>query len=817
MRFEHPENALAARLLARDKSIAGVRMKALSYAVMAGLSLGASGTAMAQQEGTRAQSLEEVIVTARRKEEAVQTIPLAMTAITPEQLNESGVKDVRDLTSSVPGVNITSSGAANNTLFSIRGRSKGTIGIAQSSVATYINEVPVSNWGAAIPTFDLASVQVLKGPQGTLFGRNSTTGAMLVQTAEPEDSLGGYVMATVGDYNWRQLEGAINLPVIEDKLAIRLAAQVADRDGFTENMSFDGHDMDDLNRDNYRLSVKFSPTDALSNVLVYEYNEMDEVPGAVLYKHNTNPALPINAVPYTNGTLGALVPPTPCGGQPRCDVNVIADRQEDAGERKAWTDQYTFLEGELHSVMNTTTYDTDAFTIKNVLGYRTVKFSNVSDIDATELAALNADTLVANKQLTEELQIAGSALDDSLDYVAGLFYLKSEPNGDNHLLLQQFAISGTPLDAPAALTTPAPFRGARGSSDYYEEESRAVYGQITYKLGELASALEPFSVDIGARYTEDEQSVCNVAGQQLADPTVSQSECNSLSSPRYTTQSGKFDQTTWTFGLNYQATDSVFLYAVTRKGYRGGGLNTPILGGTLAPYQTFEPETVQDIELGLKSDFSVGDVLGRFNIAVFQSNFEDVQTAISGASDGDTNPDNNPSNLTFYANAGEAVVEGVEAELTVSPTENLQFSVSGAYLDKKLENYNEGLSSTGLNEQQVKNYVFLASPRFSYNVGIDYTWPMNELGDLVFQYKYFRISEIIYGSILADAYEESDFRLAWKNIGQSGVDVAAFMTNAFDEVGVAAPAGSTNIGINSVIYNEPRLWGVQVQYKFGAN
>jgi len=804
MRLEHSENILVSRLLLRDRSIAGVRVKALSYAVMAGLSLGFGGTALAQENGQRAQSLEEVIVTARRKEETVQTTPLAITAITPDQLAASGVKEIRDLNASVPGVNMTASGAANNTVFSIRGRSKGAIGIVQPSVTTYVNEVPVANWGASLPTYDLASVQVLKGPQGTLFGRNSTTGAVLLSTKEPEMSLGGYVSATLGEYNWQTYEGAVNLPIIDDKLAIRVAGQIARRDGYTENMSFEGHDMDDLHKDNYRVSVLFTPIEDLSNVTIYDYSKIDEVPGAVLYGYDSNPALPVNAFAFLVGS----------------SADAYA-RQVAGGERKAWTDLKTFVKGELEALINTTTYDTGSITIKNIIGYRTVEFNNLSDVDSTDLAILNATTEVAYKQLTEEFQVSGSVLDDSIDYVAGLFYLKSEPNGVNRLTLQQFAMPGTPIDNPPV----PPTNGATGNGDFYTEESKAVYGQVTFKLGELANSLDKFSVDIGARYTEDSQSVCDASVQFFMNPGVTEGECNAQAvsidqatpASRFTKQEADFSKVTWTFGLNYQATDELFLYGVTRKGYRGGGINTPVFSGALVPYQQFEPEEVQDYELGSKLDFSFGDVLGRWNLALFSSEFDKLQTGISGQNlDGDGNPINDPSNLTFYANVGKATVEGVETDLTVEPVENLQVNFGGAYLDKKIDEFDIP-AGFPLSEEAITNFAFLASPRYSYNAGVAYTLPMSGLGEMVFSYRYYKISEVRYGSVLASPYEKSDVRVSWNNIADTGVDVSAFVNNAFDVVGVVAPAGSTEIGINSVIYNEPRMWGVTAQYKFGAN
>jgi iron complex outermembrane receptor protein len=498
---------------------------------------------------------------------------------------------------------------------------------------------------------------------------------------------------------------------------------------------------------------------------------------------------------------------------------VLAARQQAAGERKAWTDLQPYLLGTLRSLSNTTTVDAGPVTIKNIFGYRQVYFHNLSDIDGSELSMINADNLVDIKQTTDEFQVSGAAFNDSLTYIAGLFYSDAKPDGPNRLPIQLFAVTGTPLDS----TLPAPFNGAFGSGDYYHDKSKAVFGQVSYKLSALSGSLDGVSIDVGVRHTKDETSVCDVPFQAFANPAVTEDVCKTTAAG--TTSSAEFSKTTYTFGINYAITDELFVYGVTRTGYRAGGLNTPVFGGSLVAFQSYQPETVQDVELGLKTNWSVADVAGRFNLAIFQSKFKDVQAGIPTAGsdpDGDGNDADNPSNTTFTANVGKATVKGVEADVLIAPFSGLELTAAGTYLDKKIDSVNivlpPTLPASAVSKAGLASFAFIGSPDSSYNLGVNYTLPLADLGDLRFSAKYFRISKVQYGSVHADSYDKADFRVDWQDLLHSGLDVGAFVTNAFDQAGAIAPASSSEgIGANSALYNEPRIWGVQLRYQFGEH
>jgi iron complex outermembrane receptor protein len=214
--------------------------------------------------------LAEIVVTAQRRSASKQTTPVSISAFSADTLVSNGVESAADLQKLTPGVVLNGAGNTDNTTFTIRGQGKAVIGPGLPSVITYVNEVPLPSWGSSPPTFDVNNVQILKGPQGTSFGRNTTGGAVLVYTNQPTNSLGGYAQAQYGDYNDAEFQGALNVPVIDQKLAVRVATDIQRRDGYTRNLAT-GRNLDDKHSNALRVSVLMQPIDALKNVLEADY------------------------------------------------------------------------------------------------------------------------------------------------------------------------------------------------------------------------------------------------------------------------------------------------------------------------------------------------------------------------------------------------------------------------------------------------------------------------------------------------------------------------------------------------------------------
>ncbi|HEY2445396.1 MAG TPA: TonB-dependent receptor plug domain-containing protein, partial [Rhizomicrobium sp.] len=214
-------------------------------------------------------AIETVVVTARRRSEDVQKIPVAVTAISGEEIRKTSTKSAMDLQNLAPSLSVAANlGSRDSDVFTIRGQTQ-PFGGADPGVQPYFAEVPFNPSGPG-SYFDLDSVQVLNGPQGTLFGRNTTGGAILFEPRRPEDSFGGYIDGELGNFRMGEIQGALNLPVIDDKLLVRAAADIASRDGYTRDVSFN-EQLDNVGYDSFRVGALMRPVKGLENYLVFVY------------------------------------------------------------------------------------------------------------------------------------------------------------------------------------------------------------------------------------------------------------------------------------------------------------------------------------------------------------------------------------------------------------------------------------------------------------------------------------------------------------------------------------------------------------------
>ena len=755
------------------------------------------GTVAANSDDNR--SSETIVVTARRVAEDIQKVPVAVTALGSEQLRAAGITKVTEIAAVVPGLNLFFNGNASNTIYSIRGMARGSLGFQQPAVTTYVNDVPTTTYGAGMPTYDLANIQVLKGPQGTLFGRNSEAGAILTNTRQPSYDANGYAAILLGDYSWTKTEGAVNIPLIDNKLAIRVAGVFNRRDGYTKNLSFPGNDFANIHNQSFRASVLVEPIDNLKNVFVYEK-----------YDASSN-GVGTRLLSYDPTSLGLGSAPDPFG------IQAAFNAQQAAGPRTTTAPYLMPTIDKRTRITNTTTLDLGGITVKNVFGYSKEFGSTWVNQVGYDFPLISGHQFISYKQITDELQFSGKALDDNLTYIFGGFYLDYHPDGRSYVLV---APPGT-FDLE---TTPF------GASNYYRDKNKSAYGQINYKLGGLSSALEGVSIDAGVRYSKDDHSLCSIGGQT---PLTAVSESTCLATPANRV-SASDDFWSYTFGLNYQVTNDLLLYATTRRGYRAGGINAPILGGSFVPYQSFKPEKVNDYELGIKSHFELGSVPVTFNAAIFQADYSNLQFAVSttgpdvfvpGQADGDGNPSNNPVAL-FYANVGEGRVKGLEAALTIEPLDGLRMSGGLSILDKKVTKDSFVAPANWAafpflipGVPSFEATVFYGSPDLSYNGSIDYTLPTpSDWGEMIARVQVNGSGKVQYDGITVPAKALLNLRFDWNSVMGSDIDLSAFVTNVTDKLFVATPALSApgSFAFTSGTYNEPRMFGFEARWHFGA-
>jgi iron complex outermembrane receptor protein len=745
----------------------------LAYAASPGLVLAdqtSTTTAAPQNSG----ALDEVIVTARRKEENLQSVPIAITALSQAQLNQNNIESVQDLQYYVPSLSET--GQRRDAMaLSIRGQ--GSSGYSSlPGVLIYLNEVPtpVDDLGQSFTgpgtLFDLENVQVLKGPQGTLFGRNAIGGAVLLQSKRPTNDVDGSIEVGYGNYNDREVLAIFNAPISTDTLLFRVALKTQQRDGFTTSLGDPDHpggtDLDNVNYIAGRATVTFRPSDSFQNDLIYD--------GLSSATHGTS-ALLDNVDP--TGTLANLYPSI---------LGILAQQQALGIRTQVPLDTDIFSNTKnlfLTDVLRQNL--TDAITLRNIVGYRQIEYSYGIDFDGTSLPILDFGNVAGQKiqQLTEEAQIQGKSLGGTLDWVAGAFYLSSPPQD----------YSG---NDPATQLGGTSYILSRIGDD-----SKALYLQGTQ---DLASVVTGLKLTGGFRYTWDQrylQSLTLPADGTCPGPAAAfNSECT-------LTNSGKWSAPTWTFSLDDQVTPQTLLYATTRRGYRSGGFNQGVTDPGLA---SFAPETVTDVELGVKADFSLFGLPTRINSDVYHQSYDNIQVNQFVFAPGDTEL------LHITQNAATARLWGAEFEQWTNVGEHLQLGLNFDYVNLRYTSFAAGVTPGPLIGQETANrppYKYGVNARYNFTDS-DSVGAMSVWGNWSWQDKNGDTADV--------GGEIPSFGLltlggAWNRIVGRPIDASFFVTNALNKTYIVQAQSLYSFGLGAAVatYGEPRMYGVRVRYHFG--
>ncbi len=772
----------------------------------------------APPKGTSASSgIRDIVVTARRREESAQTVPVSVTAFSAEELATRGVQLTQDLNVAVPGFRYSGIGGKSNMEIVMRGLTQTPIGEGTPATIIYMDEVPLPNKASNIPFFDIASTQVLKGPQGTLFGRNSLGGAVLVTPNAPSYTLEGYLKGAVGNYSASTLEGAFNLPIVDEKIALRVGGQVRRRDGFVQNLS-GGPDFNDLNQKAFRASLLIQPTDAITNTVMFTYfraNERQTGSRVIL----TQPGI----IPGLSELVDPGIADYVAQEQAAGFYSSFSDLGP--GNDKAYRRQWI--------IQNKTEVQIGSVTAKNIFSLTHVDRNDIvgpTGLDVIPTVAgpfylYSGQIINERKYLTEELQFSGNSFDDKLTWIVGAFYSKDSPNGLNGTVIRAFTFSPE-------------FTGY--GSAHVKSRNVSLFGQIALDLSDIVTPGLTFNA--GFRYSWDKVSAC--AG---VDPSafLTVSQCNAIAARNlpdgYGIISAKGSAPSWTVGLDYKVNDDLFLYFTSRRGYRGVNVNTPLFetpyttGAVIVPpepggpgctgpgnicpdlrgFQTIKPEKLTDFEFGIKSNFRAGDVDGRFNIAAFLSKYKNALEVFNvGFAGIYAGAPDFPTQGSVGINAADETIWGIEAELALKPTSTLSLNFNGAYNHAKVDRIafppTAGLAFT-------KSDVTLPTPEWTGSASFSWTTPLAPLdGDVVLHGDYFVTSK--YGGSFGrylPGYNVVNGRLAWQNIAQKGLDLAIFARNLLKEKYILAPdVLSPAFPINSGTWGEPRTYGVEARVTF---
>jgi iron complex outermembrane receptor protein len=718
--------------------------------------------------------LEEIIVTARKREESVQDVPVAVTALGASELQRSSIRDLRDITAFVPNllvdkVTALQGGAA----FAIRGVSYQEIDKSlDPGIGVLLDDVYLgTNAGQILENFDIERLEVLRGPQGTLFGKNTIGGAIAIFRTAPTKELGGKVQGTVGDFNRHDIRGLVNLPMTDDG-GVKLWGAKLKNDGYVKNTTFDdwvgGQDYADAG-----ATFAYDINEDFDLAFTYERTEDKSDVGAWA---NFNKYF--DEFPYSTGAADA--PADLAGLLPLSSgLGDTGFRQFDTGSDEDHNSQNHRNDGDTNQDYSNLTlnYTLGDWQLTAITGYINRNEHALLEYDANHFEFLTVQSNTDYEQFSQELRVNGNIGDVAL--TSGLYYWNSDYDADSVTYDLFEWLAGLPDGSVGTI------------SQHGETESYAAFTSADWAV------TEKITLSAGVRYTYEEKTLEPV-GQQfyLADGTALQ--------PPVAAVHADADWDKWSprLGAQYSFTDNIMSYVSYSQGFKSGGFFGRITSGSNV--RKFNPEEVATYEVGLKSTW--WDQRLRANAAIFSSDYKDKQEEII-VSDPDGNVD------TVVVNASDATMDGAELEISAALYEGLTGFIQGGYLDAAYDNFLidgiPGVPTDG-SSLDMRN-----APEYTFGTGLNYVHPIFGHSQMSYDLTYnWRDSyETIFdndplGQVDAAGFWNANIDYSYKDM----LTVSVYGRNLGDERyyrAVPIPPVST-FGQ----WNEPRNYGVTVTYNF---
>lgn len=751
--------------------------KAWRYAAAALWSAGLATTANAQQ-GT--QGLEEIIVTARKVEENLQETPIAITAFTGSALEDRQIFSTDMLDQVVPNLQFANNAplAGNNSSSQIFIRGIGQTdptSTVDPGVGLYIDDVYIGNAvGGSMALRDIASVQVLRGPQGTLFGRNTIGGAILLSTTDPGDEFGGKVRVGTGTDSLMDGFVALDAP-FSSSLKARFSFGIRKQDGYVERT--DGTDLGDTDTFTGMTKWIWSPSDRVRVTFAGDYSKSDENGSPLVFAAITESATFARVASFDAGCPGMAsnAVPVPMVQDNRC----ANDFQARGPFRNNGSLPLESTVENWGTSLKVAVDVTEDLQFKSITSYRDIRWTGARDADNTPLTILHTLYDVQGDQFAQELQLAYQT--EPLTAVFGLYYF--EQTSDDI--------------ATVELNPPPPGIQRDSDNNKVDNNSWAVFTQWTYNV------TEKLAITAGGRYTEDEKG--SFPDQfDYSNPAIKQVPAQWYRDT--------FSSFTPSASIAYRWTDDAMTYVSYAEGFKGGGWNSHF-NAVLTPeqqaaLQRFEQEDAETIEVGAK--FDLGSTV-RLNLAVFTSDYTDMQVTYRGPAPAGVAP--------FLTNAGKASIDGAEAELTWAPAQDWRIEASLGYLDATIDNLDNiplAVLPPGL---LVGNRLPFA-PEWQGHVGLAYT---ARAGSLAIQP---RVDASYQAETFFDAANTREIAQlddvttvnAQVQISTDGGPwrVTLGVNNATDELYPIAGNSSltTGSGYAEIAYARPREWFANFQYEF---
>lgn len=734
-------------------------------------------------------SIEEVLVTARKIAESAQTIPVSLTTLTPNELADRNVIRFTDLRNVAPNLNIQANNNDNQTVtISMRGqRQRGVQLTLDQSVGVYVDGFYYARpIGLADTLVDAERVEVLRGPQGTLYGKNTTGGAISIYTADPGENVAGSAEITVGNYDLRSFTGVANVP-LNDSTGLRLVAKRSVNDGYGSTPA--GDRLEDHDLEFYRAKIKSQLGDKVSVEFSAAYTKNDsggprmeivgfgpggttvlegaaELAGVGWWQFGADPAI--------DSQVFAQIP----AATEILNQSIDGDYSTSASNTKS----HSVYEG-MQYLLDIEAEFSDSLSFRSISGYHDFKKDSLSDFDGTPFQVLSVSSIYDDAYYSQEFQLIGNA--DDIDWVAGLYYSSEDGEG--------FA---SPRPQLPALTGP---NADNYSAHNVTNTSEAVFGQANW------SFLPDWRLSLGLRYSSDGRKLeannvtagnCVVPAPGASSTLTGPSQC-----PR--TFEEDYKSPSWLISLDHQFSDSVMAFAKVSKGYRSGGLN---YNGQIysEAFEGFEPEIVTEYELGIKSELLDNQL--RVNASVYYSDYSDIQRAVIV-------PTASGGIAVRQDNAAEATVKGFETDVVWQASEALSLRLSSGYTKAEFDSY-DVLGTDRSNEK-------FPVPEWSNNVNARYV-QNSDYGEWRLNLDYYWQSETDFSHLdqkpelsTQESYGIVNARISLY-LNAINAEISLFGRNLADkDYFVEANNNYGNLGMVAVMPGEPRIYGLQFKKTFG--
>lgn len=714
--------------------------------------------------------MDVVIVTAERRSEDVQEIPLALSAFGADDIQNFGVGSIENIAPRIPSFYFGSFGAARPQLY-IRGIGTRSFDPgSESSVGVFVDDVYMGRTSGSFGSLkDIERIEVLRGPQGTLYGRNTIAGAINVISKSPTPEYGGHIEIGASDFNGFDVQGAVGGPLNEDKSAMfRVAGWRTYREGYLTNLTT-GNTFQGIDNAGGRARLLFEPTDRFTVDLIAEITHDGSEGGFGGINQGTGPSAA--GAPANPNTVffapASRVPVTPVDlRHARLSIDPALDRN---------TISYT---GKL-------SYDFDDLTLTSITGYRKLDISDSRDLEGSSLDVLNQSSRENSEQITQELRLTSDpngafSFGGKARWILGAFYYQDDSDRTDTF--------GVGIDSVvrAAAGTPA----TDVASSVYSIESYAYFGQVDIDL------TDNLGLTLGARYSNDDKTARQGGTTTDAAPIIAAAFT--------TTNSASYDSFDPRVVLTYKINDDMNVYASYSTGFKSGGFQ--YVPFSLAQANVlFNPEDITAYEIGYKSEWL--DNRLRINAATFYYDYKDLQ--VSRIIDAGGAP------VSLISNAASSSIKGFDLEVLAQPIPELELSLAYGYLDAQYDEYvfNTTLDFSGT--------TMVRAPKSTINVGAEWTVPFAD-NDLSFRADYAYLSKFfhepgegsnVYGSgiplTVEDGYGLLDLRVAYRTPNWT---LTGYVTNATDEEyrRTVNALGSTIVGFAG----QPRIYGVKLGYDF---